>query len=133
MTSQRKSIQSVTPSFGRNLNGKSWVPQLEGIAQLGEIGVGSCANRKPIHDFPMPLNTNFCSICRRLTTIKMSSYDTQFDPQFVGVRADLGVENGTNRNLVPIFLFDFYAHNRPILHRLATMHNAADGQTGRWQ
>ena len=26
----------------------------------------------------------------------------------LGVRVDLGIENGTNRNLVPIFLFDFY-------------------------
>ena len=36
------------------------------------------------------------------------------------------VTNGTNRNVVPTFLFEFYTHYRPILHRLATMHNAAD-------
>ena len=29
----------------------------------------------------------------------------------------------------PTFLFDFYKHNRRILHRLATIHNAADRET----
>ena len=40
-----------------------------------------------------------------------------------------GVENDTNRNLVSTFLFDFYPHYTPILHRLAAIHNAADRQT----
>ena len=37
-----------------------------------------------------------------------------------------GVENGTNRNLGPTFLFDVYIHYWLVLHRLATIHNAAD-------
>ena len=44
-----------------------------------------------------------------------------------GFGVDLGGrKNGANRNLVPTFLFDFYANYMPILHRLATIHNAAD-------
>ena len=38
---------------------------------------------------------------------------------------DLGVENGTNRNHVPTFLFDFYADS------LATTHKVADRQNKR--
>ena len=38
----------------------------------------------------------------------------------------VGVENCTNRNIDLTFLFDFYTHDMHILHRLATMHNAAD-------
>ena len=58
----------------------------------------------------------------------MSSFDPppQFAPPFGGLGWPWGVENGTNRNLVPTFLFDFYTHYRPILHRLVTIHNAAD-------
>ena len=42
---------------------------------------------------------------------------------------DLGVKNGVNRNVDPTFLFDFVRkHYRPILHPLATTHNAADGR-----
>ena len=48
----------------------------------------------------------------------------QFDPLFVRSGWNYGVENGTNHNLVLIFLFDFHTHNMPILHRLATIHNA---------
>ena len=45
-----------------------------------------------------------------------------------------GVENGTDRNFVPTFLFDIYTHYRPILHRLATKPNAADRrQIERWE
>ena len=36
------------------------------------------------------------------------------------------MENGTDRNVVPTFLFDFYTYYRPNLHRMATIHNAAD-------
>ena len=28
-----------------------------------------------------------------------------------------------------IFIFSFYAHHRPVLHRLITIHNATDGET----
>ena len=51
----------------------------------------------------------------------------------VGSGGAEGIENGTNRNLVPAFLFDFLRHYRPILHRLATLHNRANRQTERGQ
>ena len=46
----------------------------------------------------------------RLTAIPMSSYDTpvRAPPPHLGVRVDLGGENGTNGKLVLTFLFDFY-------------------------
>ena len=47
----------------------------------------------------------------------------------LGLRVDLGVENGTNRNVVLTFLFDFCTHYWSILDRLATIHNATDGQS----
>ena len=76
----------------------------------------------------------FCSICRRLAAIPMSKYGPNSSPTahpVLGVRVDLVGRNGTNRNVVPPFLFDFLAHYRPyalgpILHCLATTHNAAD-------
>ena len=37
-----------------------------------------------------------------------------------------GVENSTYRNVNFTFLFDLYRHHMPILHRMATIHNAAD-------
>ena len=41
-----------------------------------------------------------------------------------------GVENGSsNRNVDSTFLFDIYTRYLPILHRLATVHNAVDRQT----
>ena len=53
-------------------------PRITGFGELGEsygVGRGSCANRKPAHDFRIPLNTKFFSICRRLTAIPISSFD----------------------------------------------------------
>ena len=65
----------------------------------------------------------------------------QFQCQVLGPQFDLplgrglwwtqGIENGTNRNLVLTFIFDFNTHYRTILDRLATMHNAADRQPDR--
>ena len=42
----------------------------------------------------------------------MSSFNAPVRPPFGwwGVKVDRGVENVTNRNLVPTFLFDFYTH-----------------------
>ena len=57
---------------------------------------------------------------------------TGFDPPPIirppiwGVRVEIGVENSINQNLVPTFLSDFYTNYGPILHRFATIHNAAD-------
>ena len=50
----------------------------------------------------------------------------QFDPIFWWVRVDPGCRNGINRNAIPAFIFDFNIHNRPILLRFVTIHNAAD-------
>ena len=101
----------------------------------------------------MPLNTKlwFCSICYRLkkavkiwisgchfcynlAVIEMSIYDHPQSPQFSPMLSGLtreGIETGANRKVDPTFLFDFYTHHTPILHRLAAMHNAADRQTDR--
>ena len=43
-----------------------------------------------------------------------------------GVMVDLGDQNHYNRNVNPTFLFDFNTHHRPILRRLAKIHNTAD-------
>ena len=40
----------------------------------------------------------------------------QFDSPFRGYPAPRGVENCTNRNVVPTFLFDLCAHHGPILY-----------------
>ena len=65
----------------------------------------------------------------------MSSYGPHFDSPSPVWGGGLGwtyeVENGTTRNVVPIFLCDFCTHYRPILHRLAAIHNAADEQNDR--
>ena len=53
----------------------------------------------------------------------------QFDPR-LGVTGYIGVEYGTNRNVFLTLLLDIYTHNRSILHRLATIHNAADRAIG---
>ena len=47
-------------------------------------------------------------------------------PKFVRLVWTYDVENGTNRNPVPTFLFYFYTHYRPIFHHLATILNVAD-------
>ena len=51
-------------------------------------------------------------------------------PRF-GIRVDLGVESGTNRNVDPTLPFVFHTHHRPILHRLATTYNATNRQNDR--
>ena len=63
----------------------------------------------------------------------MSSFDPQFHPTFGRLGWTQGVENSTNGNLIPTFLFSFYIHQRPILHRLTTIHNVAyrDRETDR--
>ena len=62
---------------------------------------------------------------RRLGGNPVSNYNApQFDPRLAEGRVDPGVENGTNRNVDPIFLCDFYAQYRFILHRLVIIHAA---------
>ena len=47
--------------------------------------VGICTDRKPTHDFPIPVNTKFCSICRRFTAIPMSKCSRQADNRAIGI------------------------------------------------
>ena len=58
---------------------------------------------------------------------------TPIRPPIWGVRVDIRVENRTNRNVLPTFLFDFCTHYWPILHHLASIHSAEDRQTDRGQ
>ena len=82
--------------------------------------VGIHTNRKPTHDFLIPLNAKFWSICRRLAVIPMSSFAPKFDPlPFQGLE-------WTYRwpKMVPVKISSTHSylttHYRPILHRLAT-------------
>ena len=88
----------------------------------------SCANRKLTHP-RLPNTSQYKVLLYRSPLVRNSS--VKFSPPFGGLRWTCGVENGTNRNLVPTLLFDFYTHYRPILHLLATIHNVADRQTDR--
>ena len=71
--------------FGRNLKEDF---ENTNFARLREcLGLGICTNLKPTCDFPIPLNTKFCSVCRRLVGILMSNYAPQpeLDPPFEGL------------------------------------------------
>ena len=80
---------------------------------MGQI----CANRKTTHDFPIPVITMFCSICHCLAAFPMSSYDPHWGG---GVRVDIEGRKWYQSKCCPTFLFDFCAHYKSILHRLAT-------------
>ena len=92
-------------------------------------------NWKSINHFPMPLKNEVYSICCRVdqncNVMLWSSKSTP--PPVCGLVRTVGVENGraTHRNVEPRFSFDFYTHHRPLLHCLATIHNAAHRQTDR--
>ena len=103
------------------------IPNFRGLGECWRIGI--CTNGKPTHDFPIPLNTQFWSICRHLVTFPVSGYGRQLDPRFGLLGWILGVENGTYRDVVPTFLFDFCTYSRPILHRLVTIRNVIDRQS----
>ena len=103
------------PPLGRNLKVEFSDPQFRGLGEL----VGRELHQSKAHQrLPLPQIQSFiqCSICRRLPRIPLS----------LPVGWTEGVENGISRNVDPIFLFDFCTHHRPTLHRLATIHNAAD-------
>ena len=82
------SIRKLSAPRGKELGESEWVR--------------SCANRKPNNDFLMPLNTKFCSICRRLVGMSMINYGLPIRPRLGG--------NGVNQNVVPTLLFDIYTH-----------------------
>ena len=112
--------------FGHNLNGESSDPQFCGRGECQWVGIH--ANRKRTHEFPIPLTINFA-----LPATVWSQFQCQVMTPYsipnLEVRGDLGVENNTNRNLIPTLLFDFYTHYRPNLHCVATIHNAADRES----
>ena len=84
-----------------------------GLGEGAGHGVGTSINRKLTHDFWIPLNTNFA-----LSAAVWPEFQCQFitlppiRPQFVGLGWTI--------------LFDFHAQYRLNLHRLSTIHNAAD-------
>ena len=104
ITSQRLSIQNVAPSHGRNLNEQFWDPQFWGV------GIRSCANRKPTHDFPIHLNTKFLLYLPpfgRNSNAKL--WYPLFDPVVWGV--DLGGREwfqSKSRPYIPIRLLGLY-------------------------
>ena len=57
----------------------------------------------------------------------------QYEPPVLGVRVDLWGQKWYQSKSCPHIPIQLYTHHRPILHRLATIHNAADRQTERWQ
>ena len=80
---------------------------------------------------PNTSNTKFCSI-----VVVWPEYQWQIlAPNSTSRLGELGwtygIENSTSRIVDPTFLFDSFTHYKPILHRLATMHNTADRQTDR--
>ena len=49
--------------------------EISNFGELGEsLGLGVGPIESPTHDFLLPPNTKFCSVCCRLTAIPMSSY-----------------------------------------------------------
>ena len=67
-------------------------PNFGGWGIRVDLGVRNCANRKPTHDFPIPLITKFCYICHRLAPIPISSYGRPIrtlPPPIWWVRVDL--------------------------------------------
>ena len=121
----RLSVQNAVPFaivWPSNKGGEGH-PQL--LCLYGVLVASICTNRNLTHDFPIPLNTMFCSIWRHLAGIRMSNNVTSIWPPFWGLMWIYVVVNGTDRNVGLTFPFDFCIHHRPILHRLATIHNAA--------
>ena len=93
--------------------------------------MGICTNRKPTHDFP------YCqyNVLFDLPPFGRNSsvnYEPQPHPTSTPIWElwwTYGVHSGTDRNRVSTFLFDFCTYDRPILHSLSAIHNAADRQT----
>ena len=54
----------------------------------------------------------FLSIVRRFAAIPIFNNGTQFEPPVWGIRVNLGGQKWYQSNVVPTFLFDFYAHHR---------------------
>ena len=94
--------------------------------------LGSSINRKPTYDFPKLFNTKFCFICHRLAAIPMGSLGRQSTTSHFGkLEVNVGgrLWGCTDLNLDTTFVFDFYTHDRPILHRLGTVLSQTNGQT----
>ena len=124
MTSQRPPITISLPPLGRNLN-ESFPNFFMIRGGGGSERVGSCANRKPIHDFRISLNTKFCSVFPCLSGIPMSSYapsNSTTPPPVWGLDrpGKLKVYQSKCPPHIPI-----RTHYGPtsILRRLATIHN----------
>ena len=103
--------------FGRNLKGSFTIPNLGARGEC--YGVGMCTNRTTSQYKRLLCLSPF----GRNSTVKLWPLNsTPIRGDWDGHR---GSKNCTNRNVVPKFIFDFYAHCRPILHRLTIRHNNA--------
>ena len=123
-TSQCKLLPYRLP-FDRYFNEKVVCTRWYGV--FGELGVGSCADRKLTTDFTIPLNTKFSSICLRLAWIPTSNYGPNLTPSLgviVGLWCWKWYQSKCRLHIRIRLLYTGYTHH--ILHRLATTHNAAD-------
>ena len=78
----------------------------------------------PIESPPTPPMQNFA-----LSAAFGRNSNVKLRPPIRGLGWTRGVQNDNNWNVVPTFHFYFYTHYRPILHRLATIHNVAERQS----
>ena len=76
----------------------------------------SWPNGKPVHDFSIPVNIKFCSICHRLAIISMSNYATPNSTPVWALGWVQTIESGTNWKV------DFTStYTICVLHRLTTI------------
>ena len=109
--------------------GEFSIPNFEGLGGLA----GWDFRQSKAHDFPIPVNAEFCSVCRCCSAILMASYGPSIRPSFGEVRINPGGrkwDQSKCRPHIPIRLLQTQRY-RPILHRLVTIHNAADRQSDR--
>ena len=70
----------------------------------------------------MHLNTKFCSIAAVWPQFQCHVMTPAIRAPICGVRVDLKGRRWYQSECRPAFLFDFYTHYRPILHRSAIKH-----------
>ena len=94
------------------------------------IGGETRTNRKPTNDCPTSANAKLCPICQRLALVSMLNYVLQFEPKFGVSVSHKGRKLYESKCLLTL-LFYCHTHHKPILHRLAAIHNAADRHADR--
>ena len=107
--------------FGCNLKGEFWGHKFCGLCSVRALGF------VPIES--PPTTSQYLSIQSFvLSTTVWSNSNVKLRPAY---GPPFGVENVTNRNVASTFLFDL-SQCRPILHRLATIHNPTGSEKGPW-